>query len=123
MKTRIITLLAFSLASTMTFAAGSFTYNDGNDDGKISKDEYYGTLSDAGIYSDWDTDNDGLLTEEEFDEIGYDYDFGAWDYDDNEYLDATELYEGYYDTYDEDEDGHWNAGEWDDAGDDGFFDV
>ncbi|MDF0752426.1 hypothetical protein NLU14_19530 [Marinobacter sp. 71-i] len=107
----------------MSLAGTSFTFQDANDDGKISKDEYYSTLSDAGVYSDWDLDNDGFINETEFDEVGFDYDFATWDVDDNNYLDAGEIYDSYYDTYDDDESGHWNVGEWDDAGDEGYFDV
>ncbi len=123
MKGRFTTLLALSLASSMTFAAGSLSFEDANSDGKVSKDEYQNSLSDAGVYSDWDADNDGLLTDEEFDEAGFDNDFTAWDADNSDYLDAGEVYDGYFDSFDENENGHWNAGEWDDAGDEGFFDV
>jgi len=122
MKGRIATLVALTFASSLAMAE-SFTFQDTNDDGKISKDEFYGSMADAGVYSDWDLDNDGLLSEDEFNEVGLDYDFDAWDGDYNNYLDAGEFYDGYYDAYDEDENGHWDATEWDDAGDAGVFDV
>lgn len=123
MKAQLTTFLALTFASSISMAATSFTFQDANDDGKISQDEYYSTLSDAGIYSDWDLDNDGFIEENEFNEIGFDYDYDLWDADNNGYLDAGELYDSYYDTYDDDENGHWDAGEWDDAGDAGYFDV
>lgn len=66
---------------------------------------------------------DDLIIEDEFNEIGWDYDFAAWDVDNNGYLDAGEVYDSYYSVYDEDEDGHWNLGEWDDADDEGWLDV
>lgn len=123
MKLRITSFIALSLASTMALAAGSSTVQDANSDGNITKDEFFGSMSDVGTYSDWDLDSDGLLNEDEFNEIGWDYEFDTWDGDYNNYLDAGEVYDGYYDTYDEDENGHWDDGEWDDAGDGGLFDV
>lgn len=123
MKAQLTSLIALSLASSMSMAAANFTFQDANDDGKISKDEYYNTLSDSGIYADWDLNDDGLLDVGEFEDVGFDYEFSEWDVDNNDYLDAGELYDSYYDTYDDNENGHWDAGEWDDAGDEGFFDV
>jgi hypothetical protein len=123
MKAQLTSLIALSLASSMSLAAANFTFQDANDDGKISKDEFYSTMSDSGIYADWDLNDDGLLDAGEFEEVGFDYDFDTWDVDGNNYLDAGELYDSYYDSYDDNENGHWDAGEWDDAGDEGFFDV
>jgi len=123
MKLRITSFIALSLASTMAFAASNFEAQDANGDGNISKDEFFGSVSDVGTYSDWDSDSDGLLTEDEFNEVGWDYDFVTWDVDGNSYLDGGEVYDGYFNTYDEDENGHWDDGEWDDAGDGGLFDV
>ena len=101
----------------------SFDTADTNNDGEISKDEFYGLVSDAGIYADWDADSDGFIEEEEFNELGLDDDFDSWDADENSYLDTNEFYDGYFTAFDEDEDGHWNNYEWDDAGDGGLFDV
>lgn len=123
MPNRIALVAAISLFSSAALAGGSFSANDQDNNGKLSQDEYYGAVSDVGTYSDWDTDSDGLLTEDEYDEIGLDYDFADWDSDDNNYLDAGEVYGGYYEAYDENENGHWENGEWDDAGDSGLWDV
>lgn len=123
MTLRITTLLALSLSSSMVFAAGDFEFNDANQDGILDRNEYYDSMADSGVFSEWDTDNDSLLSEDEFNEIGNDYGFDTWDTDDNYYLDAAEVYDGYYTVYDKDEDGHWNATEWDDAGEDGFWDF
>jgi hypothetical protein len=60
-------------------------------------------MNDAGMYSEWDVDNDG----------------DTWDADSAGYLDSDEFYDG----YDEDESGHRDATEWDDAWDGGLFDV
>ena len=96
---------------------------DANGDGKLSKDEYYGSVSDFGTYSDWDQNDDGLIDEGEFNDLGYDWDYDTWDASSDGYVDSGEFYDGYFGVYDENEDGHWDNGEWDDAGDDGFFDV
>ena len=115
-------LLTGAIASAdETFESFETADTDGN--GSISKDEFYGLVSDAGIYSDWDYDADGFIEEDEFNEIGLDEDFGVWDVNDDTYLDTDEFYDGYFTTFDEDEDGHWNDLEWDDAGDAGLFDV
>ena len=115
-------LLTASLASAdVTFE--SFDSADSNGDSKVSKDEFYGYIGDAGIYADWDRDTNGFIDENEYDDIGLDFDFGAWDADDDDYLSSDELYGGYFDSFDGDEDGHWDDLEWDDAGDAGLFDV
>lgn len=123
MKLHIATLLALSFTSSIALAAGDFEFKDANKDGNLDRNEYYGSMADAGIFYEWDTDDDGLLSEDEFAEIDNDYDFATWDLDDNNYLDAAEVYDGYYTAYDLDEDGHWDGDEWDDAGEDGFWDF
>lgn len=65
----------------MAFAASNFEAQDANSDGNISKDEFFGSVSDVGIYSDWD------------------YDFVTWDVDGNSYLDGGEVYDGYFSAY------------------------
>ena len=119
-------------ATSILFAGGiasadqtfeSFDTADTDDNGSISKDEFYGLVSDAGIYSDWDYDADGFIEEDEYNEIGLDENFGAWDVNDDSYLDTDEFYDGYFTAFDEDENGHWDSLEWDDAGDAGLFDV
>lgn len=115
-------LMAGSIASAdITFE--SFDAADTDNNSKVSKDEFYGLVSDAGIFADWDYDADGFIEENEYADIGLDNDFDAWDADDDSYLSSDELYDGYFSTFDEDENGHWNDLEWDDAGDAGLFDV
>lgn len=119
-------VLVMGVALTCASLAGcatSFTSLDANDNGKISKDEFYGLVSDAGIYSELDYDDDGLLDEEEFDEIGFDSDFDYWDENDDGYLDSGEFYDGVYEYYDYNEDGYWDMNEYDDFGEAGLFDV
>lgn len=124
MKLKIVSLaavIAFA-GSAMVASALDFGVVDANADGNVTTDEFYGAASDAGLYADWDTDSDGLIEENEFSEIGGDWDYDTWDANSDGYLDSGEFYDGYYGNYDSDEDGHWDNGEWDDAGEEGFFD-
>ncbi|HET6628882.1 MAG TPA: hypothetical protein VFG91_03815 [Woeseiaceae bacterium] len=126
MKRHLTFAIGTLLAGTLAFADvtfESFETADTNNDGEISKDEFYGLVSDAGIYADWDWDSDGFIDEDEFEEIGLGDDFDDWDLDDDSYLDSDEFYDGYFTYFDEDEDGHWDNLDWDDAGEAGLFDV
>ena len=116
-------ILGITLAAMSGTAAAAFDDRDLNNDNQISEDEYYGMVSDAGLFADWDTDSDGLIEPDEFDEIGVDAEFDSWDENEDSYVDSGEFYDNTFSTFDEDEDGHWDNGEWDDAGDAGWFDV
>lgn len=121
-----IAALVAVMAAAPAAAQTSFETADENDDGEISKDEFYGTVSDLGIYSDWDLDADGIIDVDELDSLDFDDDFAAdyvWDVDNDGYVDAVEFYEGVYVGFDDDESGHWDGLEWDDAGDEGFWDI
>lgn len=120
---RSIVTMALLLTGSLAIGQTTFQAQDENGDGKISKDEYYGLASDMGIYADHDANDDGLIETNEFDEIGWDYDYDAWDLNEDSYLDSGEFYDGYFGEFDEDENGHWDNGEWDDAGDGGLFDI
>lgn len=128
MRKEFIFAIAMAMSGT-AFAADNSSGSadmsnwDANSDGSVSQDEFYGGISDAGLYPDWDMDNDGLIDENEFAEIGIDEDYDTWDVNEDGYLDSGEFYDGTYSYYDENEDGHWDDGEWDDAGDAGWFDV
>lgn len=116
MNKRIPLVSAFVLASGLAFGQTSLEVNDTNDDGQLSKDEYYGLVSDAGNYSNWDTNGDRLLDETEFDEFGIDSGFDTWDADADGYINDDEFYDGKFEYYDENGDGYWDDDEWDDAG-------
>lgn len=120
-QTLLVAALFF--AGTLALAQSDFEAMDTDDDGSISKDEFYGYVGDAGIYGDWDLDDNGLIDENEFGEFGLDEEYDVWDTDRSGWLDSGELYDGIYGYYDEDESGHWDGNEWDDAGDAGFWDV
>jgi hypothetical protein len=76
-----------------------------------------------GIFEDRDENNDDRIDENEFAALDLGEDFDAWDANDNSYLDRNEYYEGSFEYFDEDENGHWDGDERDDAGDRGFWDV
>lgn len=101
----------------------TFNLNDKDDNNQISRDEYYGYVSDLGVFPNHDIDADDRLGINEYDEIGLEADFDAWDVDRNHYLSAGEFYDGSYTTFDADENGFWDANEWHDAGNAGLFDF
>lgn len=89
-------LAGVALARTVVGGAASaqnLTDWDSESNGYVSTDEFYSGVADNGYYADWDSNNDG-------------------------YLDSGEVYDGYFGYYDANEDGHW-----DNAGEDGFFDM
>lgn len=118
----LILAAGFALAGSVALADDLVDY-DADADGALSADEYYGYVSDVGIYSDWDADKDGFIEDDEFGLLGLDDDWTDWDVDRNDYLDSGEMYDGLFSAYDENEDGHWDGGEWDDAGAAGVFDL
>lgn len=123
MSKRIPLVTVIVLASGLAFGETSFDSYDTNNDDQLTKDEFYGLTSDVGIYSDWDTNGDGVVDETEFNEIGIDADFDTWDANGDGTLGEDEVYDGTFEYYDENEDGHWDGNEWDDAGDAGWLDV
>ena len=123
LATTILFTGAIASANEGSDTSRTFDDADANNSGEVSKDEFYGLVSDAGIYSDWDTDSDGFIDENEFNELGLDEDFDSLDANDDSYLDSDEFYDGYFTAFDDDNDGYWSDYEWDDAGDAGLFDV
>ena len=123
MRKQMLLSLALTLGMLSPALAQSFESYDTNGDGNVTKDEYYGSIADWGTYPDWDTSGDGLVDEEEFGALGHDWDYDTWDSDANGYVDSGEFYDGLYTTYDSEEDGHWQLGNWDDAGEEGWFDF
>lgn len=68
----------------------------------------------ADIFDDWDTDNDGLISEGEYtDALGPDDDFIDWDDDGDGMLSDNELNDGIYDRYDMNQDGYITRDEYD----------
>ena len=123
MRNQIAIAIALSLAGSLALAETSFESLDTDGNGKVTKDEYHGSVSDMGVFSDWDSNSDGNLGENEFNEIGFDHDFDTWDANNDSYLDSDEFYDGVFESYDANDDGYWESSEFDDVGDAGLFDV
>ncbi len=121
-KTALALGMLFATFGAGVATADTFENTDANSDDMITSDEYHRSADEMGVFSDWDMNDDGLLGENEWND-DFDYDYDNWDEDNDGYLDSNEFYTGTYEYYDEDEDGHWDGDDWDDAGDDGLFDV
>lgn len=121
LATAILLTGGIALAGGKT--AATFESMDTNEDRSITKDEYYGSISDMGTYADFDYDSDGLIDEDEFNELGNDGDFDTWDANNDNWLDSGEFYDGVFDNYDANNDDAWDNNEYDDAGESGWFDV
>ena len=63
---------------------------DTNDDGVVDSGEFSEAVKEAGIYKDYDSDNDGLYIEDEVTKAI----FSVWDVNDDDFLDYNE-----YETY------------------------
>ena len=124
-------LIAIGLVGTVALSVGTTAFGqtrefddfDSNHDDRITLDEWHGGTADLRIFADRDGNDDRRLDANEFDALGYDEDFDEWDANDDDYIDEDEYYDGAFGLFDEDENGHWEGDEWDDAGDRGFWDV
>lgn len=123
MFTKTALAIVLSLPGTAAMAEAGFGKYDTNNDGVFTENEFNSYVDDAGLFSNWDADNDGFIEENEFNEVGLEGGYSTFDGNGDSLVDSTELYEGAYDSFDENENGHWEAGEWDDAREAGFFDV
>lgn len=125
MRNKLFLTIAASLVSASLYATDvTLPTMDANGEAQITKDEFHGNISDAGIYSRFDTDQDGELTKAEFNETGLDEGlYDGWDVNQDDRLDDIEFSDGTFANYDENEDGHWNNGERDDAGEAGFWEF
>ncbi len=85
-------------------------------------------FAEVGDFGVWDKDNSGVVTMGEWD-TGFDNDalFTSWDSDKDGMLSNNEYGQGLYDAYDADDSGDWNETEYnafyDDAGDGGWLDI
>lgn len=107
-------------------ATRTFESVDADGNGEISKDEFYGTVRDIGIYPAYDANSDNRLDETELVVITFDDDFVdefEWDADQDGFVNEDEFFDGVFTGFDKDESGHWDGDEWDDAGEAGLWDF
>jgi hypothetical protein len=65
---------------------------DANDDDMLDMNEYNTGFSESGVFNDWDTDNDGMYSSDEFNEGLY----NTWDTNDDGFLNSDEYGENGY---------------------------
>lgn len=118
-----LAILSFSSAAVFADMSADFDRYDTDRDGLFSQNEFDGYMERSNTFERRDLDNDGFLDANEYNELGVDTDFNDWDRNNDSYLDTSEYNDGIYNTFDDNEDGHWDDGEWDDAGDAGVFDI
>ncbi len=125
MRNKLFLLISASLVSTSLYAMDcNFDNTDTNRDGKITKDEFHNSVSDSGKYWNYDTNKDGSLDEDEFRETNLNEAwYNDWDVNNDNLLDENEFSDGLFTSFDDNEDGHWDGNEWDDAGDEGLWDI
>ena len=107
-------------------AAAPFTDVDANGDDRVTQEELRAHARERGVFERWDENSDGSFGEDEFGAIGFDADVGdfeTWDEDGNGSAGAEEFFRSLFGAFDDNEDGHWDGDEWDDAGDSGLFDI
>lgn len=132
MRNRLYIAIAASLISAPLFAAG--IHGDMDGDGLLNDAEFTAYTSENGVYADFDANGDGFIDEDEFDAIEFkddddsyearaELDVDTWDADDDDRLNETEFNTMVFSTFDENEDGHWDDDERDDADDAGMFDA
>ena len=100
-------VFALSLLAAPAMAQGMMDW-DTDADGMFSEDEFNTGFTNMGGYAGWDTDADGFLNENEFGagfgDVGED--FGAWDADADGLLSEDEFGAGNFGRYDADESGY-----------------
>lgn len=98
-------------------AAGLLDVFDGNDDGSVGETEWTeaGTtwFGDDASMSDWDTDGDGTLSEDELAAGIRDHDrWTEWDQDGDGTLNQTEFNDAVFSAWDDNDDGSIDETEW-----------
>ncbi|MCB8838533.1 hypothetical protein [Aurantimonas sp. VKM B-3413] len=102
--TKLTAAAAFAVSLTAGAAFAQNAYSDWNtdNDAGVSQEEFNTAFDKGGVYDSWDTDDDGVLSKSEFDTGVY----GAYDRDDSGAIEEPEF---------------GDVG--DDMGDGGLFDV
>lgn len=129
-------ILTLSIFITLFLAAGpavaqcGFSDLDGNGNDLIENEEYNQGLFDSDYYSSWDSNEDGVLTEDEWgagtetwDDYSGDVGFSDWDSNYDNELTEDEFNKGFWNTLDDDDNNTIDQDEWDvfDSEEDGLF--
>ena len=107
-------------------AVPPFSELDANADERVTREEFQAYAREHGAFERWDADRNGSFGQDEFDAIGFDQEVGefdTWDEDSNGSLGSDEFFGSFFGAFDDNEDGHWDGDEWDDAGDSGLWDI
>jgi hypothetical protein len=134
MKLRTLFPLVIALTTTGVYAQNdietqshlgkhNFDGYDSDKNGSLSREEFDKAIETVTIYENYDADKDGRISNDEYAGIGVEDNMEIWDIDGDGYLDSDEFYDGTFTSFDDNEDGHWDGDEWDDAGDAGLLDV
>lgn len=105
--------------------AGYYNTWNTNTADDLTEDEVETGFGNAGLFEDWDADNDNMLSQNEFG-FGETEWFDTWDVNDDQMLNEDEYYGGTYETWDTNDDslldedeyygGLYNAWDTDDSG-------
>lgn len=82
----LATGLSLGLLGASPLAAAEFKDWDGNNDGQLTQQEFDAGVKNEGLFADWDGNDDGLLDETEFGKGA----FGVYDGNDDGFLDDSE---------------------------------
>jgi Ca2+-binding EF-hand superfamily protein len=123
MKMQLAVALGLVMGSTSAFAQKDFSNWDNDNNGAVSQQEFAQGIKKQGFFDRWDDDGNGQLNRDEFQEVGANTDFETFDANNDDYLTEDEFSTGFYDTWDADNDTMLSENEWDDASDEGWFDV
>ena len=138
LKTTAAAGLAFSLLAAPAIAQEAWSDWNVNSDTGIDANEFNTGFDGAGIYDKWDANDDGNVSQDEWNaaigdnSTAFNERFGEtawddWDADDNDMLTNEEFQTGAFGAYDDNDDNYIDEPEFgdygDDIGDGGFWDV
>lgn len=84
-------------------------------DGIYSGDQFTSYVDKAGVFTKYDTNSDNAIDQDEYNRLGMKGDFTTWDNDRDSRLNEEEFNSGAYRSFDENNDGRWDEGEWEAA--------
>lgn len=92
MKTLMMSSVAAILMAGTALAAGQFSPLDTNQNGVLDQNEFEAALEDGNTFSAFDNNNDGVISEDEYNQgVKNDDWFAAWDADKDGFLEPGEF--------------------------------